>query len=266
MNNVNANQTLHIVIKILITISLLVAVIYIGFCLYLYKNQRAYIYSPNRPASLNLQQMAFPFDSGNTYASVINGGKKSAIIYFGGTAEDVDFHGDIFSKLFPDKTIYLTKYRGYGNSDGTPAEQSFYEDALNIFDTLKTTHNSVAVIGRSLGTGVATYLAANRHVSKLVLVSPYDSLEAIAVKLFYLFPVRLLLHDKFDSISRASAIKSNTLVIIAKGDIIVEESHTNTLIDAFDKDIVTSVVIENHDHNSVIFSKEYYDSLRNFLN
>jgi pimeloyl-ACP methyl ester carboxylesterase len=103
------------------------------------------------------------------------------------------------SVAFPDRAIYLLHYRGYGGSSGTPSEKALFADALTLFDEVRTKHSSVDVVGRSLGSGVAVYVASLRPVARLVLVTPFDSLEGLAALRFPYVPVKWLLRDKFES-------------------------------------------------------------------
>ncbi len=110
-------------------------------------------------------------------------------------------------------TVYLIPYRGYGNNAGTPAEQVLYSDAVQIYTTIKDQHDSVSLMGRSLGSGIATYVAANRQVDKLILVTPFDSIENVAKDIYWMFPVSLLIKDKFRSSERVKDITAPNLYI-----------------------------------------------------
>ncbi|MFA5881317.1 MAG: alpha/beta fold hydrolase, partial [Eubacteriales bacterium] len=103
-------------------------------------------------------------------------GKPGLLIYYGGNAEEVSWLIEDMKKL-KGWNVVLMNYRGYGQSEGVPGEKKLFSDALEIYDyfAAREKPGKIAVMGRSLGTGVATYLAANRKVNGVVLVSPYDS-------------------------------------------------------------------------------------------
>ena len=71
-----------------------------------------------------------------------------------------------FAEAFPDRSLYLVNYRGYGGSSGRPSEAGLVADALAVFDHVRTQHPDIAVMGRSLGSGVAVQLAAVRPVDR----------------------------------------------------------------------------------------------------
>jgi pimeloyl-ACP methyl ester carboxylesterase len=195
----------------------------------------------------------------------INPGRAAALIYLGGNAEAVSGNAGTFLRLFPERTSYLVNYRGYGGSTGEPSEGGLYEDALAVFDYVRAAHSHVAVVGRSLGSGVATYLAANRPVDRLVLVTPYDSVERVAQAHYPMYPMSVLLKDKFDSMSRADAIRVPTLVLTAERDRLITPEHSRRLAAAIEPRWVESVVVEGANHFDIDRRSTYRAALAAFL-
>jgi pimeloyl-ACP methyl ester carboxylesterase len=111
---------------------------------------------------------------------VLNPGQRKAVIYFGGNSEMITHRRGFFEDVFRDYSVYLINYRGYGDSEGSPSEAGLFSDALAIYDQLSPRHQSISAYGRSLGSGVAVYLAARRPLEKLILLTPYDSVAAVA--------------------------------------------------------------------------------------
>ena len=240
--------------------------VYLGFGAYLYAFQRSFLYYPT-PAAQDPQFKQLDITSGNERIRVVqvNPGRPSAILYFGGNAEAVHYNGPDFARLFPHATSYLVNYRGYGGSTGTPTESGLYRDALAAYDAVRETHAAIAVIGRSLGTGVATYLAVNRPVERLVLITPYDSVEQLAHTQYPLYPMTLLLKDKFDSVSRAPSIRTPTLVLIAGRDQLVGPERAWRLVQTMDPQFVRAVVIDGANHFNLIYRPRYEEELRSFF-
>lgn len=243
---------------------LLVLLFYFGFGLYLYLNQRNFIYFPISYVSTGMDEEVFHHQQQQIKVTVLNRGKKKAIMYFGGNAENVDYNATDFMTRFSNHTLYLVKYRGYGGSTGKPTEAALYADALHIYDELKPRYAEISLIGRSLGSAIATYLASKRQVHKLALVTPFDSAISIAQEQFPIYPMRLLLKDKYDSISRVNKISIPTLVLAAAQDRIIERHRTQKLVDAFSAP-VTLKLIKNTGHNTISASPDYYRSLTSFL-
>ena len=125
-------------------------------------------------------------------------------------------------------------------------------------------HKEISVIGRSLGSAVATYVAANRTLAKLVLITPFDSIQHIAQSQYPIYPMSLLLKDKHDSYSRANKITAQTLVIAAEKDNIIGMVHTQRLIDGFSNNVMLDV-IKGANHNNISEFPHYNQILGDFL-
>ncbi|MDE3011753.1 MAG: alpha/beta fold hydrolase [Pseudomonadota bacterium] len=133
-----------------------------------------------------------------------------AAIYFGGNAEDVSMVLPLLAKALPQRALYLLNYRGYCGSSGSPSQDGFYADALALFDRVQSRQPDIMVIGRSLGTGVAVFLASQRPVSHLVLITPYASIEQLVTQRFPMYPVHWLLRDKFEAQRFAPLVRTPT--------------------------------------------------------
>ena len=238
---------------------------YIGFGVYLFLKQRSFIYFPVQYGSGSYEELTFENQSESIAATVINKAKSDAIIYFGGNAENVDFNVPDFQRTFSEHAVYLVKYRGYGSSTGKPTEAGIYSDALHIFDQISKKHTSVSVIGRSLGGGVATYLAVQRSIDKLILVTPFDSVKSVAQKLFPIYPLGWLLKDHYNSLERVASIDVKTLIIIAENDQVIAREHSNRLVSGFKPELVQYNIISDRGHNDLSDTDRYFLMLKNFL-
>lgn len=243
---------------------LLFAYLCLGLFLYLF--QRGFIYLP-RPEVSGFQASNFRLESGGEVLKiwVLNKDNDNAIIYFGGNAEAVEYNIGEFEQVFAGRTVYLMNYRGYGGSTGEPTELGLYADALALYDSVKSRHGGIFVMGRSLGSGVATYLATEREVKKLALITPFDTIESIARTSFPIFPVSLLLKDKFDSISRAKNIASQTMILMAEFDQVVPGKLTKRLAEEFNATQTTVKVLPDTHHNSISAHPNYHQLLSEFF-
>ncbi len=241
-------------------------IIYFVVGAFLFLAQDNFLYFPTKKTKSAYKEKIFINENESVYTTVLNMGNKKAIIYFGGNAENVDNNAYDFTKIFKDYTVYLVKYRAYGKSTGKPTEQNLYSDALYIYDSIKKKYLNISIIGRSLGTGVATYLAAKRDTYKLALITPFDSIEKVAQKKFPIYPMSLLLRDKYNSIDRVSHIKAQTFILTAQNDQIIKKEHTENLVKKFLPSQVTIKVIEGENHNSISTNKLYYTLLKNYFN
>lgn len=248
--------------------------VYVLLCALLYSRQEASIFYPG-PNDRTLREQW----SANRIEIPVAGAKlegwwtdnpgaatPAVILYFGGNAEDVLYTASTARHLEA-RRLLVVNYRGYGGSTGQPGQKELYEDALAVYDQVireGTDPRHIVVMGRSLGSGVATMLAANRPVAGAILITPFDSLAAVAAGHYAIFPVRLLLRHPFPSDEWARRISRPALIIAASHDFIVPAKHAQRLADAWagPKEVH---VLQGVGHNDVEASAEYYPLLNRFL-
>jgi dipeptidyl aminopeptidase/acylaminoacyl peptidase len=161
-------------------------------------------------------------------------GHHPAVLYFGGRSEEVSWVARDAGRLFPNMTVLAMNYRGYGDSHGDPAEIHMVDDGCTLFDWLAqhghVDGGRIAVVGRSLGSGVAIQVAKQRPVHSVVLVTPYDSVLAIAKRRFRAMPIEYMLRHRFESVKHAPSLKVPTYVLRAEQDDVIPHSHTDQLV------------------------------------
>jgi uncharacterized protein len=254
-------------LKSLLTLLALLLLGYAGLCALLYFKQRDLIYYP---AATTVPTTATDFKLVREGVTLrgwrLNPGKARTLIYFGGNAERLDASREEFAQLFPDRTIYLLSYRGYGASEGQPSEPALFGDALALYDDIRVQNPqaAIAVVGRSLGSGVASYLASQRPVEKLVLVTPFDSLAEVAQAHYPVFPVRLLMRDRYQSTDYLPRYAGPLLVLRGGRDEVIPPANTDRLLAAsMSKPRV--VDFPRAGHNDISQDPTYAETLREFL-
>ncbi|WP_347986575.1 alpha/beta hydrolase [Methylomonas sp. AM2-LC] len=238
--------------------------IYLGLCVGLYAGQRALLYhpTPSKGADVADAKLKLAVEGAELAITASLQTGDNALIYFGGNMEDVSWSLPMFSKMFPGYAIYLPHYRGYSDSTGQPSELALHNDALVLFDKIHARHKHVFVVGRSLGTGVAVRLASQRPVERLVLVTPYDSIEKVAEGIYPLFPISWLLIDKYESWQYAPKITAPTLLVAAEQDQVIPLANTENLYKSFSKDVATLKVIPGRNHNDIMEDVGYLEWLK----
>ena len=251
--------------KTIILLSGLAISVYLLIAVLLFVFQRAFLYFPTAKLAHTFTIVQFLNEEERVEVLVLNERQENAILYFGGNAESVVHSSPDFATAFPAHTVYLVNYRGYAGSSGKPTEKAFYADAQHIYDIIEKRHANVSVIGRSLGSGVATFLAATREIHRMALITPYDSIQRIAQDRFPIYPISILLKDKYNSVDRINAIESKTLVILAEHDNVIPLKYSVRLIEAFPQQQITVKTILGAGHNDLSDTDEYYLLLRNFM-
>lgn len=194
------------------------------------------------------------------------GERAPLVIYYGGNAEEVSWQAS--EPWPPDWTLALVNFRGYGASEGKPSERDLCADALTVFDALARRADidpaQTVLIGRSLGSGVAAYVAAHRPVAGVILISPFDSMTELGRRHYPWLPVGLLLKHPFDSYSRASAIDAPLLAIAAARDSIIPPVHSKRLFEAW-RGPKRWAELPGADHNDLSGRPEFWPAIRGFL-
>jgi uncharacterized protein len=253
-------------VRAILYAGLLAAALYSLICLLLHLAQDRLLYLPT-PDSPHPGARAVRIERGATSLKLweLHGAAQPALIYFGGNAEDVGADIPDFDAAFPERAVYLVNYRGYGGSSGRPSEAALTADAQAIYDSLRARHDPIAVIGRSLGSGVAVALAARRPVERLILVTPFDSIANVAADHFFWLPVRHLMRDRYDSAASIGRVHAPTLLVVAEHDEVVFRPRSDALIAAVSPPLRHTLLVPGATHNDVSFYPVYFRSLREFL-
>jgi hypothetical protein len=190
------------------------------------------------------------------------------VLYYGGNAEEVLTFAPESEALYGSRAVLLMNYRGYGQSLGTPSERALVADALEIYDRiaarsdLDTAH--IAVHGRSLGTGVAVQVAAARPTCRVVLTSPYDSVSAVAARIYPWLPIRWLARHPFDSAARAPHLRVPAQIFIGETDTLIPPAHSERLASLWGAP-VERIRLAGRGHDDLMLDPRYAPALRGFL-
>lgn len=195
-------------------------------------------------------------------------GPHPAVLYFGGRSEEVSWVARDAGRMFPGMAVLALNYRGYGQSHGQPGEQAFIDDATLLFDWLAERADvdatRIALVGRSLGSGVAIQIARARPAHSMVLITPYDSILALAQKRFRGVPVQLVLRHRFESVRHATGLATPTLVLRAESDVVVPHAHTDRLVAKLSGRVEDQTVPQS-DHFDIPYLADTQERIARFL-
>jgi pimeloyl-ACP methyl ester carboxylesterase len=155
--------------------------------------------------------------------------RRQLLLGFGGNAWNAENMALYLHDVFPDSDVVAFHYRGYRPSGGRPSAEALLADSLAIFDHLHTAPEPIIAVGFSVGSGVAAYLARHRPLAGLILVTPFDSLEALAREHYSWAPVGLLLRHRMATLDWVRDVQAPTALITARYDTIVPERRSAPL-------------------------------------
>jgi len=206
---------------------------YVGVAAVLYFVQRALMYFPDpariSPAAAGLpgaQDILLDTADGERLIAwhVPPRGDRPVVLYLHGNGGALSHRTARFRVLTADGTgLVAVDYRGYGGSTGQPTEAGLSIDAATAYAFAAARYPAarIALWGESLGTGVATALAAERPIGRLMLEAPFTSAVDLAARRYPFVPVRWLMKDQFRSDLRIPAVAVPLLVLHGARDPIV---------------------------------------------
>lgn len=193
---------------------------------------------------------------------------KGLILYFHGNAGNLERWGHIASRYVAyNYDVIVMDYRSYGKSTGSPSEATMYADSQLFYDYAKTLYpeNDILVYGRSLGTTVSTYLAAQNNPERLILETPLYSVKDVANTRFRYLPIQWLLKYDFPSYKYAAQVQCPALVLHGTKDGVVPFSSGKRLYEAFNASLAQFVTIQDGQHNNLIEFEAFNVAVKQFL-
>ncbi len=239
--------------------------IYIAACFYLYfiQNQKIFNRKWAKPYTPKKAKIIYFKTSDGVKlegAYTKNAEFLPLVLYFGGNANNVIEFLDKIAPKIKGFNFLGFNYPGYAGSEGTPSEKKILKYASEIFKKYRPDF----VIGRSLGTAVAAYLASKYKFKGLLLITPFDSIEHIAKIKYPLFPIDLLLKYKF---KEAEFIKKSgipTVVIALKNDDIIPKVCLENLLKNI-RNLKDIIWLDGVKHGEIYTYPDIYKIIRNSL-
>ncbi|QOY50878.1 alpha/beta hydrolase [Candidatus Sulfurimonas baltica] len=179
---------------------------------------------------------------------------NSTLLFFAGRSHDSVGLIKRLSLLFPHVRIITFNYRSYGKSGGVVNEKNLLDDSLKVAQIVKKNYGDFYVLGFSIGSLVAAYVASKMSVAGLFMVGPFDSI-ALLVKEKYGFNMPWILRYKFDKTKLVSKIDAKTYVFASKDDEITYIKNTRNL-KQYVKNLVLYKEYEGLSHKELLWHEE----------
>ncbi len=194
--------------------------------------------------------------------------KKSekVVLYFHGNGGSLDSWGNVATDFTNQGyDILIVDYRTYGKSRGKISQKNLFDDAKSCFEFLKNEYkeNNITIFGRSIGTGIATYLASETKPERLILETPYYNFQSLIAHHVPFLPVFLILRYPFSSHQYIK--KVNCPIYIFHG------TEDKTIPYQFGKQLANSIPKENFitiaqgTHNDLSTFPMYQQKLKEIL-
>jgi len=161
-------------------------------------------------------------------------------------------------------SVLMYDYRGYGTSDGQPSTRNAKQDVAAAYRWLveekKIAPSSIIAHGRSLGGGIAVWLAANHEVGGLIVESSFVSTIRVKTR----WP--LLPWDKFNSLKAMKKVRCPVLLMHGTDDQIIPFWHAEKLFKAAPEPKYHLWIVNGrHNDYAYVAGDAYLETIRTFL-
>ncbi|HRP58469.1 alpha/beta fold hydrolase [Agriterribacter sp.] len=192
---------------------------------------------------------------------------RGVVLYFHGNRKNIGWYA-AYAPGFTSKgyEVWMIDYPGFGKSTGRLTEQKLYDDALQLYVMARSKFpaNSITVYGKSLGTGIASWLAAKRSCNQLILETPYYSMTSLVQHYLPIYPVSTLLKYKLPVYKYISLVNAPVTVFHGTDDKVIPYSNAHRLKEAMHtKD--RFIAIKNAGHNNLKDYPRFQNTLDSLL-
>jgi pimeloyl-ACP methyl ester carboxylesterase len=188
---------------------------------------------------------------------------KILIVGFGGNAWNGEDMASYLHEVFPGADVVAFHYRGYPPSGGTPSAEALIADAPLVYDAAvrKVPAEHTIAAGFSIGSGIAAQLAAERRLDGLILVTPFDSLKAVAQAMYPWLPIGLVFEHEIDAAGPLGRSGIPVAIIASDRDEIVPSERTDALRERV-RHLVLDRTIANAGHNDIYARSDFREAMR----
>ena len=188
---------------------------------------------------------------------------RTLILAFGGNAWNAQDVAEYLHEMYPDHDLVAFHYRGYAPSGGSPSGEALIADAPRVYDLVVERLNPARIIavGFSIGTGIAAHLSAQRKLDGLILVTPFDSLKAVAQAMFPWLPIGPFFSHEIDAAAPLKRSRVPVAIVAAERDELVPAERTDALRDVV-PELVFDKTIARAGHNDIYARSDFHEAMR----
>lgn len=191
---------------------------------------------------------------------------RTLILGFGGNAWNAQDVAEYLHELYPACDVVAFHYRGYSPSTGSPSAEALIADAPLVYDLavkhVKPKH--IVAVGFSIGSGIAAQLASKRKLEGLILVTPFDSLKAVAQSAYPWLPLGPFFSHEIDAASALQGSSVPVAIFAAQRDEIIPAERTDALRSGL-KHLMFDRTIEGAGHNTIYARSDFQLAMREAL-
>ena len=195
---------------------------------------------------------------------------KSTLLFFSGRSHDVVGLINKLSKAYPSSRVISFNYRSYGKSTGKVSEEKILSDGVKIAELVEKNYGEFFLLGYSLGSNVASYVASKRDVKALFLVGAFDSIASLAKSKFVdkgFFPMidlSKVFRYKLQTGEYVQNVDADTYLFVSRSD---ETTYIENarLLEMHVKNLVLSIELDNLNHEELLWDREVIDKIKSVI-
>lgn len=191
--------------------------------------------------------------------------RKGLVLFFHGNMHHVE-HYKKYPALFLRNgyDIWMIDYPGFGKTTGENSEEVLYAQALIFYDMAirEIKFDSIVIYGKSIGTGIASFLASRKPCQQLILETPYYSIAALARHYFPIYPFLPKHRFLFPVHTYLSALHIPVIIFHGTQDEVVPYSQSQLLVR--ENPAINLISLEKGKHNN-LFEFEQFQSKMDVL-
>ena len=164
--------------------------------------------------------------------------------------------------------VFIFDYRGYGRSEGKPAEKGTYLDAEAAWDELTGRGigpERIVVFGRSLGGAIAGRIARDRNPAALIVESAFTSVPDMAARMLPIYPARLMLRFRYNTVEYVGKVGCPVLVVHSRDDEMISFKHGQRIFQAAGEPKEFLELSGSHNEGFLISGQEYEGAVERFI-
>lgn len=193
---------------------------------------------------------------------------KGVVLYFHGNRENINRYAR-FAPLFTSEgyEVWMADYPGFGKARGKATEELMYEEAKQLYLLARKKYrpDQIIVYGKSIGTGVAAYLASIRDCRDLVLETPYYSIASLLRPILGIYPLQRLLHFQFPTHQYLARVKAPITILHGTDDGLIRYKNAQQLKPLL-KPADQFITIDGGAHNNLADYPRFQKTLKKVLN
>lgn len=200
--------------------------------------------------------------------SEADSGSKGVILYFHGNRENINRYAR-FAPMFTSEgyEVWMADYPGFGKARGRATEELMYEEAKQLYLLARKKYrpDQIIVYGKSIGTGVAAYLASIRDCRDLVLETPYHSIASLLRPILGIYPLQKLLHFQFPTYQYLPLVKAPITILHGTDDGVIRYKNAQQLLPLL-KPADQFITIDGGAHNNLADYPLFKKTIKEVLN